>query len=1128
MILFEALFNDTTMWHHHCREYPADGKPVSDKEVGNIFAPSEFDFLAFRHGMPVAHDPDNLVGWAQPEGHHESIAQFPDRIDEGFAVWMAFGFYKIIDTALVKKLTVPSKGKLTITVRAHAWSSTNDISNASDGVGTSAYNVTEGTPGLSDAQRNVTFWTGIGSDPFNGIYSEGRHIYNKYSTVSGTFDVEAGETYVFARAKALYPFKHNNVYFDSFVVTFEPDAEQPTPEPCKGYPREKYNRTVLLMHPTANGDWIKAVIDSGTWDAMRVTIGGSADDAGIGALDYRRVLAVRPSDWPSDLSVFFDTYYPGVIYIPIEVETPDQLRAWLVDWLGAQNPTLPPSGGSQSLLAPGLHLNVGDSGATDYYKRLRVDLGERVAPSIKAYGSPETMATLKLFKDIDERILTVGRLSHGVNGEDIEGISLEGDLLKEAQRIMTILMTAASAHRTYVDVWEIINEQDPVGVDGHRKMAIFFMHCMDIANANNYKIALFSYSLGVPEWDEIVAIAQTGCLAQAKRDGHYIALHEYADPLDKDFGEAIPGTPQNDARGPFALRYRYWQDAVGGAENMPNVLLTEVNIAHDLRTVNAASWDEQIRWYMTEVSKDQYVKAVHLFGWGSFASAWPDYDVKLAGLADRWYQIVLDFQDEATTPPAQYIPFSQRTPPWSTVKLGTSAHTMYSSGCLVTSYASLFTLTDQAFDPLKLVTWLNANNGFTADGSLYVSKPFEMENVKQYWKYVNYHTWRDAGEEADMAIVRRLLAYGPTILQVDFVPGTSELNSHFVLALREIDGDIEIMDPWTGLVCKLLETYGSTRTLAQSIFAAIEYQRITPEPTNTLIGFNDHPNASGSGADWMRANNVKGIILRPIFLGGSASALDFSKEAVAGIKVIVNLRYSYSTDMGGAGTIPKPDSPEWYTFVIACANTINTSVGVWGWELFNEANNPREWPLSFTLRPEHISDTYNAIRELVIPAKRVMAPGALDPFNAVAGDPRSWLTYIYNSITGAEFVPVHAYIRGPQPDLVNSTAKFTDEPLTWQYLNYYRCIDALLEALPVAYKDLDVYVTEFNHLWKTNEAVGDIGWVNDSRAASVVNAAYTAARLRGYKGLCLYRWSGDEWHLYDNSFVLNAVLVLSL
>ena len=1129
MELFRAGYNNNNEWHHKCRRFDI-GEQGYDIEVGNIFVPSEFDYFFFKHGTPVEHDEHNTDGYAQPEGHHESIAQYPDRVYEGFAAWMCFGFYKIIDCGLAKKIQVPSKGTLIIKSHNHGWSSTDDDPRTSTGVGDAAFSEPEGAAGLDDAQKNMVFYVGVGDDPINdAIYCGGKHIYNKYNSVTGEFHVDAGEITVFVRGSTLWPFKHNNFYFDEFTVEFIPDEELPEPpdppEPCDcpGEPREQYDRSYLLMHPNADSSWLLAVLESGVWDRKRITIGGSADDAGIGALAYRTALAVRPNDWPGDLREFFEDWYSGTQYIPINVETPEQLKEWLIKWMENEEPD-PPNGGIFSpKLPPGIHLNTGDCGLSDWYKRLSAEIDEDdIPPSVKAFGSPDTMATLKLFKDIDVRILTVGRLRNGCDSSiNIEGPDLNGDLLAEAHRVMDTSMCAWEPHRAYVDVWEIINEQDPPGTDGHTRLATFMSYCIDIANENGYIVAIMSYPLGVPEWDEMVAVAETGVLAKAKAGGHYLALHEYAKPLNLYYGEAIPGQTANPNRGPLAFRYRFWEDAVCGKENMPNVILTEVNVGQDLRTIPAGEWKKQAKWYMAETSKDEYVKAVHWFGWGSLGDSWEDFDIFLAGLGEDWYQMVLDSYTELPVDPEapqfNIVPLSQRNPLWSDDKLGCTNYTIGGAGYAMVSSCMKATQVDQSIRPDILNKWLSANDGYTYNGLLVWSKVADFVDGLEFDEY---HVWRDQ-MPADMDIVERCLDDGPCIIQVDAYPG-GDLNTHFVVALYMKNDDIRIIDPWTGTECWLLQEYGyEGESLKNSIFALAKYSISTVQQKDTLIGFNDYPGPNGTAADWMIAEGLHGLIVRPIFMSGEGCALDFSREAAAGLRVIVNLRYSYAVDNGGAGTIPFPGTDEWHIFVNAAAYTINNSLGVWGWEMFNEYNNPREWPAYKTLTPVHVVDTYNAIRDLVVPEKRNMAIGSLDPFNAAAGDPRDWLRTIYENISGCEFVAAHGYIRGPHVDLVNSPDKFADAPLQWQFLNYTGCITELLSYLPNEFKCLDKYITEGNHLFMTNEP--DWGWVRDGRAYYIVLAMIEAAKAAGFAGLAFYRWSGDQWYLYDNGYALDAV-----
>jgi hypothetical protein len=92
----------------------------------------------------------------------------------------------------------------------------------------------------------------------------------------------------------------------------------------RGDPRVQYERTYVLLPPAADASWALAVVKA-TWNQRHYTIGGSADDAGIGNLDARRVIAVNPQEWPDDLRAFFDKHYPGIEYTSVQAETPDEL-----------------------------------------------------------------------------------------------------------------------------------------------------------------------------------------------------------------------------------------------------------------------------------------------------------------------------------------------------------------------------------------------------------------------------------------------------------------------------------------------------------------------------------------------------------------------------------------------------------------------------------------------------------------------------------------------------------------------------------------------------------------------------------------------------------------------------------
>ena len=96
--------------------------------------------------------------------------------------------------------------------------------------------------------------------------------------------------------------------------------------------RLHYQRVYVLLPPTADVKWLLAAAKGG-FDG-RFTIGFSADDAGIGDLEHRHVLAVNPHHWPDVLTAsWFQQHYPGVQFTAVVANTPADLEAWLKNWL---------------------------------------------------------------------------------------------------------------------------------------------------------------------------------------------------------------------------------------------------------------------------------------------------------------------------------------------------------------------------------------------------------------------------------------------------------------------------------------------------------------------------------------------------------------------------------------------------------------------------------------------------------------------------------------------------------------------------------------------------------------------------------------------------------------------------
>jgi hypothetical protein len=87
----------------------------------------------------------------------------------------------------------------------------------------------------------------------------------------------------------------------------------------------------VLLPPTADRKWLLAAAQ-GSYDG-RYTIGFSADDAGVGELAGRHVLAVNPHHWPEPLTAaWFHKNYPGTHFTAVVATTPEDLENWLNNW----------------------------------------------------------------------------------------------------------------------------------------------------------------------------------------------------------------------------------------------------------------------------------------------------------------------------------------------------------------------------------------------------------------------------------------------------------------------------------------------------------------------------------------------------------------------------------------------------------------------------------------------------------------------------------------------------------------------------------------------------------------------------------------------------------------------------
>lgn len=262
---------------------------------------------------------------------------------------------------------------------------------------------------------------------------------------------------------------------------------------------------------------------------------------------------------------------------------------------------------------------------------------------VKALGG---IGLLPEVKTVSPNTVTVGRV------EDIENVDADGDPAEKAAQIMSVHMEKWAQNREGVDYWEILNEANPGTPEGHAWLARFHSAAMTIAEANGYRLALFSYSTGVPEWQDWAAIVETGVFAQAKAGGHILSLHEYNWPkMSTSWGIGLPNQPTPDPdRGVFTCRYRHlYRDFLIPRNEVIPLAITECGLDPGLpsgETVIDPDWKrrwlKEMAWYDSKLVEDDYVIGAALFTIGGddrwehfdFESLLPDLQAYILMLKD--------------------------------------------------------------------------------------------------------------------------------------------------------------------------------------------------------------------------------------------------------------------------------------------------------------------------------------------------------------------------------------------------------------------------------------------------------------------------------------------------------------
>ncbi|MBN2392245.1 MAG: hypothetical protein JXR84_16070 [Anaerolineae bacterium] len=654
-----------------CQVHRPDG--VYQLARGEVDKPREWTvFYLHDKGFRPPWDVDNYDGWCEPEVKIIP-KQFPfldpPRISEGSYAIKFFTMWRIHRAGLFQKVRVNAGDRLRFTIDAHAWSSTDDNPQTSDGVGDGDFFALEGTA-TDDAQRNVTFKVGIdptgGTDPFADavIWGKGAHVYNAYHALPAV-EAVAQDQYVtvFVIDQVLWRFKHNDVYFDNARLEVVPSS-QPIQCPVA---REPYERTYALLPPGYSFEWIQALEE--VWKRQHFTIGANADDAfaRINGVPKCTVLALNPSAWDVDLEALYQQHYPStadsiVHYVPIEATTP---AAWAEGVRAYHEPGPEPEPEpEEEPTIPADIPHFGRGTRIGYHTIIPRQVPQHVValaqqgavvPVCKFVDDWSGMDTIKAGSP---QTLVVARKTFG-GDEGVHGLSQmnETEIAKEAERLMSALHAKCMAERQYdgdrlryIDYLESpINEADPPGAEGYAKLAKLMISMMDIAENWDLpvkKLALFSLNAGTPEWDEMVAMVQTGVFERMQAGGHILSLHEGALPVAGysmetmpidlwwGSGHTIPGAPVVPGSGALCCRYRYLLHLIRQRGLYVPILISEFYAGGGYEWADPEQVIQRMAWYDEQVRQDPEIIGVTPFTFGGKGVGWDaqDYDFMLPRL----------------------------------------------------------------------------------------------------------------------------------------------------------------------------------------------------------------------------------------------------------------------------------------------------------------------------------------------------------------------------------------------------------------------------------------------------------------------------------------------------------------
>ncbi|MDE6708627.1 MAG: SH3 domain-containing protein [Oscillospiraceae bacterium] len=170
-----------------------------------------------------------------------------------------------------------------------------------------------------------------------------------------------------------------------------------------------------------------------------------------------------------------------------------------------------------------------------------------------------------------------------------------------------------------------------------------------------------------------------------------------------------------------------------------------------------------------------------------------------------------------------YKNWKQTNSSWSNMTIGTQGETVANIGCAVTSVAMLMVksgaVTETDFNPAVLITYLNQNGGFSADGNL---NWWVLNNYTSDFKFEKNYSLSGLTNQEKIEEVQDLLNNGYYILaQVKY-------GQHFVAVDYVKNSEITMMDPGSKST-SLNEKYGISSMTSLRLFKLTDSATQAPE-----------------------------------------------------------------------------------------------------------------------------------------------------------------------------------------------------------------------------------------------------------------------------------------------------------